>query len=154
WISACGDSPGDTPLDTEDMADGSDVSVDMDSDADAALDVTPTDASDTRPDGMDGDALPDSDVIAGRCPTPGASNPGEVRIEQGLVQGVQVGDTWVYRGVPFAAPPIDERRWTPPAEPACFDGVFDASEFGDACLQKTANGDLVGAEDCLTLNVW
>src|SRR5690606_13621245 len=41
-----------------------------------------------------------------------------------------------------------------PAEPACFDGVFDASEFGDACLQKTANGDLVGAEDCLTLNVW
>ncbi len=82
--------------------------------------------------------------------------PGIVVVEQGSVAGTEEGDTWAYKGIPYAAPPLGDLRWRPPGPPACFDGGFHAgSLFRSVCPQRDgATGQLSGNEDCLTLNVW
>src|SRR5262249_29011849 len=59
-----------------------------------------------------------------------------------------------FRGIPYAAPPVGELRWRPPAPPARWNDVRDATSFAPMCIQIGANGQLVGSEDCLTLNVF
>jgi para-nitrobenzyl esterase len=74
----------------------------------------------------------------------------------------------VFRGIPFAAPPVGDLRWKAPAPVAKWDGVRDASKFGNVCIQPA--GPTTGpqarlniavlpdspplSEDCLYLNVW
>lgn len=70
----------------------------------------------------------------------------------GWVQGVPTGESIAFRGMPFAAPPVGALRWTPPADPVPWTGVFQASKFGPVCPQISA-GAIVGNEDCLTLSV-
>lgn len=84
----------------------------------------------------------------------------EVRVESGLVRGVTENGIVVHRGIPFAAPPVGERRWRPPSPPLPWQGVRDASAYGPACPQPE-RGDRPGSgradtqnEDCLNLNVW
>ena len=81
----------------------------------------------------------------------------------GSVRGTSEGAVAVYKGIPYAAPPVGEARWQPPRPAERWDGVRDATAFGPACYQPTvpgaANGiyyEDVGAmsEDCLSLNVW
>ena len=60
----------------------------------------------------------------------------------------------VFRGVPFAAPPVGPLRWRPPVLPVVWAGVRDAREFGPPCPQLDDNGMVVGEEDCLQLNLW
>ena len=67
----------------------------------------------------------------------------------------------VFRGIPYAAPPVGDLRWQPPAAPAAWDGARDATSFGPACWQRLTpatsvytRGDLDRSEDCLYLNVW
>ncbi len=64
-----------------------------------------------------------------------------------------------YLGVPFAAPPVGERRWQPPQPAADWDGVRMAKEFGPRPVQRYIYSDMVFrspsvSEDCLYLNVW
>lgn len=63
-----------------------------------------------------------------------------------------------WKGIPYAAPPVGEKRFRAPEEPAKRDNVFMAHEFGPSCMQDesfTAGGkSLSFSEDCLTLNVW
>lgn len=67
-------------------------------------------------------------------------------------------DACVYRGIPFAEPPVGERRLRRPEPAARREGVFAAVQFGPACLQEVSilNGGKAAAygEDCLYLNVW
>ncbi|HVO58516.1 MAG TPA: carboxylesterase/lipase family protein [Dongiaceae bacterium] len=79
----------------------------------------------------------------------------------GEVQGVALpGGVFVFRGVPFAAPPVGALRWREPQPVAAWQGVRDASRFGNACIQPPGlslrNGGDPGtlSEDCLYLNVW
>ncbi|RZJ96282.1 MAG: carboxylesterase family protein, partial [Brevundimonas sp.] len=79
----------------------------------------------------------------------------------GAVRGVADGDILSFKGIPFAAPPVGEMRWRPPAPAAGWEGVRDATRFGAACIQPTPyvqsiySADLGRtSEDCLTLNVW
>ena len=69
-----------------------------------------------------------------------------------------------FKGIPFAAPPIEELRWKPPAPVQTWKGVRNATDFGAACMQRT-HGDFLPwtaeflthnrvSEDCLYLNVW
>ena len=64
-----------------------------------------------------------------------------------------------FRGMPFAAPPVGDRRWQPPAPVVGWTGVRDATAFGPPCLQPVL-GDWNrlnaehGREDCLSLNVF
>lgn len=67
----------------------------------------------------------------------------------------------VFKGVPYAKPPIGELRWRPPESPASWTGVRDADQFSQSCIQPTntstfvwARGDFDVSEDCLYLNIW
>jgi para-nitrobenzyl esterase len=77
-----------------------------------------------------------------------------VRTDSGLVQGVVEGGLRIFRGIPYAAPPVGDLRWRPPAPPNRWTGVRDASSFGNMCIQIDNAGALTGSEDCLFLNVF
>ena len=88
------------------------------------------------------------------------SKPVPIHVETGLVQGIVEQGLTVYRGIPFAAPPIGERRWRPPAPADNWKGVRKAFDFAPGCMQATLWSSVVGrpdlpfSEDCLYLNVW
>ena len=82
-----------------------------------------------------------------------------VRIASGEVAGTGAGtDVRVYRGIPYAAPPVGPLRWRPPQPVAPWAGVHDGSRFGFDPMQldEPSRGSLApgASEDCLTLNVW
>jgi para-nitrobenzyl esterase len=82
-----------------------------------------------------------------------------VRISGGLIEGTSEGLVDVYRGVPFAAPPIQALRWRAPQAVSSWPGVRDAKRFSPSCPQALATPTqlapiLSTAEDCLYLNVW
>lgn len=91
-----------------------------------------------------------------------------VRVDAGLLLGTQGTNVAVrvFKGIPFAAPPVGRLRWCPPEPPAPWPGVRDATRFGAIPMQ---NGEAPGSfyqleyfreppppmdEDCLNLNVW
>jgi para-nitrobenzyl esterase len=86
-----------------------------------------------------------------------------VRVEQGLLAGAdgRNPDLRVYRGIPFAAPPVGDLRWKPPQPATSWQGVRQATQFGNACFQPPyPSNRLYGdsppriSEDCLYLNIW
>jgi para-nitrobenzyl esterase len=81
-------------------------------------------------------------------------DPTVVRVRDGLLRGASSAGAIAWKNIPYAAPPIGDLRWKPPAAPATWRGVRDATGFGYVCLQPDQNGTPVGSEDCLTLNVW
>ena len=79
--------------------------------------------------------------------------------------------TYAWKGVPFAKPPLSERRWKAPADPDAWTSPRLTQQFGNACSQAsrlygpgqhnsydatigTSLGQTVGAEDCLYVNIW
>jgi para-nitrobenzyl esterase len=86
---------------------------------------------------------------------------GEVTTANGVVNGTlgEDGTIRIYRGIPFAAPPVGDLRWREPQAPASWTGVRDGSEFASRCMQTRVYADMVfrskdNSEDCLYLNVW
>ena len=104
------------------------------------------------------------------CAAPDATedtvDPAVVAIAGGQISGAPstLGeDIWVYRGVPFAAPPVGDLRWRPPQPVEPWDGVRDATAAGPACVQNRIPAEVGSfydagvdqlSEDCLYLNVW
>lgn len=82
------------------------------------------------------------------------------RITQGVLQGASDAGVDRFLDIPFAAPPIGERRWRAPAPAAAWRGVRDAVRMGPACPQPVRPALVAGgvadnqSEDCLQLNVW
>ena len=78
-----------------------------------------------------------------------------VAVTGGLIQGTEAAVTGVvaFKGIPFAAPPVGDLRWRPPAPVVPWDGVRDAGEAGAICVQGGGQG-VDQSEDCLFLNVW
>ena len=94
------------------------------------------------------------------------------RTSVGLVKGVNGAGTLSWRGIPYAEPPVGHLRWHAPVTHRPWHGVRDTTRFGDGCVQEgrmfspAPSGphyglDIrdglkkpVGAEDCLTLNVF
>jgi len=77
----------------------------------------------------------------------------------GALTGYRDGDILGFKGIPYAAPPIGVLRWRPPQPVPRWQGVRDATRFGDDCLQNSPVGDPARSaqpesEDCLTINVW
>lgn len=121
-------------------------------DAPATDSGTNLDAISDAPSDTQGDAPSDG---SGGCVSDVTATPGTVVTDRGAVTGSKEAATWSFKGIPYAAPPIDALRWKPPAMPSCWTGARDATSFGSVCLQpNTARTDVVGSEDCLTLNVW
>ena len=96
-----------------------------------------------------------------------AAIPEPVRVETGLVSGIPGGfpEVRVFKGVPFAAPPVGDLRWRPPLAPKNWDGVRAADTFSANCMQRAAGGGafppyggdrsaIQMSEDCLYLNVY
>jgi para-nitrobenzyl esterase len=89
-------------------------------------------------------------------PEGGVSKPaGVVTTTDGDVRGTTDGDTRIWKGIPFAAPPVGALRWRAPAPVVRWEGERDATAFGAACMQLDyPSGKPIGSEDCLHLNVW
>ncbi|MEZ5275783.1 MAG: carboxylesterase family protein [Opitutaceae bacterium] len=81
-----------------------------------------------------------------------AAQPEPVMTQYGLVQGVSEDGLTVFRGIPFAAPPVGDLRWRPPQPPVPWDGVRPATEFAPDPYQGDGTGNV--SEDCLYLNIW
>jgi para-nitrobenzyl esterase len=80
------------------------------------------------------------------------------QVEGGAVRGVSLGAVDVFKGIPYAAPPVGDLRWRPPEPAAPWKGVRQATSFAPACMQSGVSmpGEAPPAvsEDCLYLNVW
>jgi para-nitrobenzyl esterase len=90
---------------------------------------------------------------------PGAAATSEpVKIDTGLLQGVAGRDAaiTVYKGIPYAAPPVGDLRWKPPAPAGAWQGVRKADQFGATCPSPEGGPNAAAAmsEDCLFANVW
>jgi len=85
-----------------------------------------------------------------------------IEIAGGLIEGTVSAESKirVFKGVPFAAPPVGERRWKAPEPVEPWQGVRTADEWGTRCMQGAMFGgplitrDKSMGEDCLYLNVW
>lgn len=82
-----------------------------------------------------------------------AQQPAPIKVEQGMIQGTSEDGLTVYRGIPFAAPPVGDLRWKAPQPAAKWTGVKQTTKFAPAPFQggNTPSGK---SEDCLYLNVW
>ena len=84
----------------------------------------------------------------------------QVKTQSGPVEGTesQDGRIRIFRGIPFAAPPVGELRWQPPRPVSPWEGVRKATAFGNRCMQAPIFSDMIFrdemSEDCLYLNVW
>ena len=78
--------------------------------------------------------------------------------ESGWVEGVQEQSLTVFKGIPFASPPVGDLRWRDPQPPAPWLGVRKADHFAAICPQQGASVPGVATEatgeDCLYLNIW
>jgi len=85
-------------------------------------------------------------------------------LDSGRVAGEAAGAIAIFRGIPYAAPPVGALRWRPPQKVRLWKGIRQATRFGLPCPQAGADANIDitrygGApeptgEDCLTLNVW
>ena len=85
----------------------------------------------------------------------------QLRTDAGFVEGTASADAKVhiFKGIPFAAPPVGALRWKAPQPVPSWTGVRKATEFGARCMQGRIFDDMVfrdngPSEDCLYLNVW
>jgi len=103
-------------------------------------------------------------ACGGEPPIPPEPVPATRRtLGQGEIVGFSMEGAHVWRGIPFARPPVGELRWRAPLPPAPWEGLREALAFGSACVQFAGplggpDGEDAGAprgsEDCLTLNVF
>ena len=82
-----------------------------------------------------------------------------VTIDTGTLEGFDSAGVMVFRGIPYAAPPVGELRWRPPQQTQSWRGVRVAQQLGRNCVQHRPYDDInpftAGvSEDCLFLNVW
>ncbi|TMS12982.1 hypothetical protein E3U43_018057 [Larimichthys crocea] len=75
----------------------------------------------------------------------------------GEFRGRHKNGAYSFKGMRYAAPPIGNLRWAPPAEPLCRNVASDAGRFRSACPQvrlPLSSGKMIDQEDCLFINVW
>lgn len=89
-------------------------------------------------------------LVSGACTQ---LQPGQLKVEGGIIQGTLTEGLSIYKGIPFAAPPVGELRWKAPQPVEPWEGVKQTTEYAPAPMQ---GGNPVSgkSEDCLYLNVW
>src|SRR5689334_6144989 len=94
--------------------------------------------------------------IVAQVPSTAGAGP-VVVTKDGPVRGLFASGINAYLGIPYAAPPVGDLRWRPPAPPA-HHVLIDATQFANTCPQVTELGAFAGpsstTEDCLYLNVF
>ncbi|MFV3075379.1 carboxylesterase/lipase family protein [Niveispirillum fermenti] len=91
--------------------------------------------------------------------SPAAAAAPVTTVDGGRVEGVAEGDIVAFKGIPYAAAPVGDLRWRPPAPVVPWQGVRKADTYGLDCLQNPFPGDAAPlggpmGEDCLFVNVW
>lgn len=79
--------------------------------------------------------------------------------ENGTIEGINDSGVHIFKGIPFAEPPVGDLRWKAPQPVQDWEGVKKTKQFGPRCMQRRIFGDMVFrsdgvSEDCLYLNVW
>jgi para-nitrobenzyl esterase len=89
------------------------------------------------------------------------ANKAVVTLSLGQLEGSHQGGMFAFKGVPFAAPPVGERRWLPPQPVEPWEGVLQAVQFGMTAPQNPIpagpgprDEPEPQSEDCLYLNIW
>ena len=85
-----------------------------------------------------------------------------VKIANGLIESTTqtASGVRIFKGIPFAQPPVGDLRWREPQPVKNWKGVRQAEQFGPRCMQRTGPGSDYWfrsngmSEDCLYLNVW
>ncbi len=82
-----------------------------------------------------------------------------MKVESGKVRGLVSGGLEIFKGIPYAAPPVGNLRWRAPQPVAPWKGVRAATNYGHDCMQLPFPNDAAPlrtqpSEDCLYLNVW
>ena len=84
-----------------------------------------------------------------------------VRTREGLIQGIGEGRVRLWRGIPYAQPPVGELRWRAPRPMTPWQGIRQATQYGpaswqnkDYCTEMGGGDPGAFSEDCLYLNVW
>ena len=83
----------------------------------------------------------------------------QVKTAEGILEGKDLSGVTIFKGVPFAAPPVGNLRWKAPQPVQKWEGVRKATEYGPNPMQEALFGDMnfgtkVNSEDCLYLNIW
>jgi para-nitrobenzyl esterase len=99
--------------------------------------------------------------VGGPMPSPPSVRGPTLNTPAGALQGAREGALLVFKGIPYALPPVGQARFKPPRPMPRWSGVRPALEFGPACIQPTPRAISVytndlhrTSEDCLTLNIW
>lgn len=87
-------------------------------------------------------------------PERGDLEPQEARTTSGVIAGTIEDGLRVFKGVPYAAAPVGALRFQPPQPHPGWSEALQSQAFGAICPQRNRRGELVGAEDCLSLNIW
>jgi para-nitrobenzyl esterase len=82
-----------------------------------------------------------------------AQQPAPVKVDGGLIQGSFEDGLSVFKGIPFAAPPVGNLRWKAPQAVIPWQGVKQTTKFAPGPIQG-GNPPSGKSEDCLYLNVW
>jgi para-nitrobenzyl esterase len=99
-------------------------------------------------------AVPSSASLVAAAAAPPCTSGTQVTTASGPVCGVTSDGVTSYLGIPYAAPPVGDRRWRPPAPAAPWSDTLSATMPGPVCTGPDSNtGAVSGSEDCLTLNV-
>ena len=90
-----------------------------------------------------------------------------ITTKYGRISGVDMDGYVLYKGIPYAKPPVGDLRWCPPQEVEAWDGVLKADDWKNKCIQPPNNFppygeefysnpefDRVMSEDCLYLHIW
>ncbi len=100
-------------------------------------------------------------AMSEKLPAMAADTAPVVTAPAGELKGTAVGTVRVFKGIPYALPPVGALRWKPPLPAAKWQGTRDATQFGLVGVQPKGKPDSIyfrnlGAlsEDCLSLNIW
>ncbi len=92
-------------------------------------------------------------------------NPLIVATDKGTIEGYQENEILIYKGVPFAAPPVDDLRWKAPEVHQPWEGILPTKNFSASPMQRRPEPFMMWteefiappeplSEDCLYLNIW
>lgn len=78
-----------------------------------------------------------------------------VQLDSGPISGLDTNGLRVFKGIPYAAPPVGTLRWKPPQAVTPWSAGLNCTNFGPSCPQPPSGTPMgITSEDCLYLNVW
>ena len=82
-----------------------------------------------------------------------------VTTKNGVLEGAEDSGVYIFKGIPYAQPPVGDLRWRPPQPVKNWQGVRKADQFGPGAMQNPIYSDMQfrfpkKSEDCLYLNIW